>query len=38
MLLEIRGSHPAHKMKFQLRISSVNKTKSAVFAGFGHIY
>ena len=28
----------AQKMKFPLRISSVNLTKSAVLCGFGHIY
>ena len=28
----------AQKMKFPLRISSVNVTKTAVSCGFGHIY
>ena len=28
----------SQKMKFSLRISSVNVTKSAVTCGFGHIY
>ena len=28
----------AQKLKFQLRISSVNVTKSAEKCGFGHIY
>ena len=28
----------SQKIKFSLKISSVNMTKSAVFCGFGHIY
>ena len=38
--IEINGimSNTAQKMKFSLRISSVNVTKSAVFCEFDHIY
>ena len=36
--LYANGIDTAQKMKFPLRISSVNVTKSAVYGGFGHIY
>ena len=36
--LYANGIDTAQKMKFPLRISSVNVTKSAVYEGFGDIY
>ena len=32
------ASNTAQKIKFSMRLSSVNVTKSAVSCGFGHIY
>ena len=33
-----KSNYTAEKMKFSIRISSVNVTKSAVSCGFGYIY
>ena len=34
----LMNAYQCKKMKFSIKISSVNVTKSAVSGGFGHIY